>query len=456
MSSRPPPADSVFPEPAPTVLKRDSSKIKAVRDLTEVPIPRLTLAVKTGNDEASFEHTGDVCRIGSHHSNDVVVKDRTVSRFHCRLVWEDGVWRVTDSGSSNGTRLDGVKVRDAELGTQSKLGIGDSTVTISVLENREELVPNAPSFGSLLGTSVAMKKLYVLLEKVAASEANVLICGESGTGKELVASEIVQRGARAERPLVVVDCGALAPNLVESELFGHIRGSFTGADRDRVGAFEMANTGTVFLDEIAELPMELQPKLLRALESREVRRVGETKTRKVDVRVIAATHRDLEREVNRGAFREDLYFRLSVIQLSVPPLRERKSDLPILVRAFLDALRVPELEDVLFPDSVIKELAAYDWPGNVRELRNYVERCVVLREQTAPSRRRPPTDGEQKAVDVQIPFRIAKEKVIDDFERQYLSALMESTGGNVSKAARLAGMDRMHLHHLVQKHGLKT
>ena len=447
----------MWPEAAPTVLKKDSASMKAVRELQEVPIPRLTLVVKTGDSESKVEHSGDVCRIGSHSSNDVVVKDRTVSRFHCRLVWDEGVWRVTDSGSSNGTRLDGVKVRDAELGLQSKLSIGDSIITVNVLENQEGLLPNAPSFGSLLGTSVAMKKLYVLLEKVAASEANVLICGESGTGKELVASEIVARGPRAEKPVVVVDCGALAPNLVESELFGHIRGSFTGADRDRIGAFEMANGGTVFLDEIAELPMELQPKLLRALESREIRRVGETKVRKVDVRVIAATHRDLEREVNRTAFREDLYFRLSVIQLAVPPLRERKSDLGILVRAFLEALRVPDLEEALFPESVLKELTAYDWPGNVRELRNYVERCVVLREHNSPSRRRPQLDGEKASgIDVQVPFRIAKEKIIDDFERTYLAALMEASGGNVSKAARMAGMDRMHLHHLVQKHGLKT
>jgi transcriptional regulator with GAF, ATPase, and Fis domain len=281
----------------------------------------------------------------------------------------------------------------------------------------------------------------------------VLLCGESGTGKELVASELVGRGSRADKPLVVVDCGALAPTLVESELFGHVRGAFTGADRDRVGAFETANGGTVFLDEVAELPPALQPKLLRALESREVRRVGETKVRKIDVRVIAATHRDLDREVNRGTFREDLYFRLAVIQLTVPPLRERKGDIPILVRAFLEALRVPETEDTLFPARVLAELAAYDWPGNVRELRNHVERCVVLQDTTAPSRRRTPSSAE---IDVQVPFRIAKEKVIDGFERAYLAALMEAAGGNVSKAARQAGMDRMHLHHLIQKHGLKT
>ena len=456
MPTRSAPPEGEWSDAAPTVLKRDSAVLE-VRRLEEVAVPRLTLIVKNAEGEAKVEHTGEACRIGSHSSNDVVIKDRTVSRFHCRLVHDGNTWSVTDCGSSNGTRLDDVKVRDAEIGAQGKLTLGDSTVLVSVLENQEVLLPNAPSFGSLLGTSVAMKKLYVLLEKIAASESTVLICGESGTGKELVAGELVQRGSRADKPLVVVDCGALVPSLVESELFGHARGAFTGAERDRVGAFEAATGGTVFLDEVAELPMELQPKLLRVLESREVRRVGETKARKVDVRVIAATHRELEREVNRGAFREDLYFRLSVIQLSVPPLRDRKGDLPILVRSFLEALRTPDLEETLFSDQVLSELASYDWPGNVRELRNHVERCVVLREQTAPSRRRPPSAEEVRTgVDVHVPFRLAKENVIDTFERAYLAALMEAAGGNVSKAARQAGMDRMHLHHLIQKHGLKT
>jgi transcriptional regulator with GAF, ATPase, and Fis domain len=436
---------------SPTVLKRDSAVLK-VRGQEEVQLPRLTLVVHDSGGETKVEHTGDVCRIGSHGSNDVVVKDRTVSRFHCRLIHDATGWRVTDSGSSNGTTLDGVKVRDAEIGTKGTLTLGDSKIVVSVLESSASVLPSVQSFGALLGTSLAMQKLYALLEKIAASETNVLVCGESGTGKELVASEIVQRGSRADKPLVVVDCGALAPNLVESELFGHVRGSFTGADRDRMGAFELADGGTVFLDEIGELPMELQPKLLRALESREIRRVGDNKPRKVDVRVITATHRDLDREVNRGTFREDLYFRLSVIQLAVPPLRERKTDIPILVRAFLEALRAQELEDTLFPASVLGELAAYDWPGNVRELRNHVERSVVLRERTAPSRRKSPEDD---GADAHVPFRIAKEKVIDDFERAYLTALMEAAGGNVSKAARQAGMDRMHLHHLLQKHELK-
>jgi DNA-binding NtrC family response regulator len=301
-----------------------------------------------------------------------------------------------------------------------------------------------------------MRKLFALLEKVAPSDINVLIEGESGTGKELVANEIVQRSPRAEKPFVVVDCGAISPNLVESELFGHLRGSFTGADRDRVGAFEAADGGTVFLDEVGELPVELQPKLLRAIEAREIRRVGETRPRKVNVRVISATNRDLEREVNRARFREDLYFRLAVMTVRVPPLRERLDDLVILIRVFLQALAMPDQER-LFTPQVLSEMSRHDWPGNVRELRNYVERSVVLQKAGPTIRRSTPGAGFglPPPVDIGVPFKIAKDASIDTFERAYLTALLEAAGNNMSKAARMAGMDRMYLHRLVQKHGLR-
>ena len=311
-----------------------------------------------------------------------------------------------------------------------------------------------------------MRTLFAMLEKVAASDINVLINGESGTGKELVATEIVQRSPRADKPFVIVDCGAISPSLVESELFGHVRGAFTGADRDRMGAFESADTGTVFLDEIGELPLELQPKLLRALEAREIRRVGETRARKVNVRVISATHRDLEREVNKGRFREDLYFRLAVVTVTVPPLRERLEDLALLINVFLQALNVPE-QVKLFGDEVLEELARHDWPGNVRELRNYVERSVVLQTTSLTSRKStlaPPGSSNVTgggggsggaSVDVRVPFKVAKDQIIEDFERAYLAALLDASGGNMSKAARTAGVDRMYLHRLVQKHGLR-
>ena len=470
-----PPGSSPLPQEASPQLsdvRPPAQTIHTVRQLIEtVSIPRLTLQVEREGGigtQRAVVHDGDVCKIGSHASNDVVLRDPMVSRFHCRLVREDGIWTLRDSGSMNGTMLNGVRLRDGDVGTEGVLAIGDSIVRVRAgAPAKEDFVPMMPSFGALVGTSLPMRRMFGLLDKIAHSDINVLIEGESGTGKELVATEIMQRSARAEKPFVVVDCGAISPNLVESELFGHVRGAFTGADRDRVGAFEAADGGTVFLDEIGELPIGVQPKLLRALEQREIRRVGETATRKVNVRVISATNRDLEREVNKGTFREDLYFRIAVITVRVPALRDRPEDLPHLIRAFLTLLDAKDSEH-LFPPEVIEELARHEWPGNVRELRNYVERSIVL--QTARMSL-PPSMGaagvhlgagagagataRSGEVDVSVPFKVAKDALIDRFEQSYLRGILEAAGGNMTKAARMAGIDRMYLHRLVQKHGTR-
>ncbi len=463
-----------------------------LRPLIDIATPKVTLVVEkeAGNAVSrTVVHEGDVCRIGTHPSNDVTVDDPAVSRFHCRIVPDSMGWRVEDSGSTNGTFLEGLRILGAVLPQESVLALGESKIRIRIEKQAAKaLVPMMPSFGSLTGTGRAMRKLFALLEKVAASDINCFIHGESGTGKELVATEIVQRGQRADKPFVVVDCGAISPSLVESELFGHVRGAFTGADRDRVGAFEAADGGTVFLDEIGELPLEVQPKLLRALEQREIRRVGETKTRKVNVRVISATNRDLEREVNKGTFRGDLYFRIAVITVRVPPLRERLEDLPHLIRSFLQQAGAENSEHLFGPE-VIAELSKHEWPGNVRELRNYVERSVVLQTarmtmMPAPSPSavargelglaepvggtgplgqgsQPPRSSAKsleevaQEVDVSVPFKIAKEGLIEKFERAYLRGILERANGNMTLAARLAGIDRMYLHRLVQKHGSK-
>jgi DNA-binding NtrC family response regulator len=431
-----------------------------LRPLIDIAQPRLTLIIESEGGKAlgrRVAHEGEVCRIGIHPSNDITLEDPAVSRFHCRLVPDRDGWRVEDSGSLNGTHLQGLSIHSAVLPPDATLAIGNSLIRIQLEKTSEKtLVPMMPSFGALTGTGRAMRKLFALLEKVAGSEINCFIHGESGTGKELVATEIVQRGVRADKPFVVVDCGAISPNLVESELFGHVRGAFTGADRDRVGAFEAAEGGTVFLDEIGELPLEVQPKLLRALEAREVRRVGETKTRKVNVRVISATNRDLEREVNKGSFRGDLYFRIAVITVRVPPLRERAEDLPHLIRAFLRQLDASASES-LFGAEVLAELATHEWPGNVRELRNYVERSIVLQTArlsftTGPGALSASTDSGAN-VDVSVPYKVAKESLIDGFERAYVRAVIAACNGNMTKAARMAGIDRMYLHRLVQKHG---
>jgi DNA-binding NtrC family response regulator len=457
-----------------------------LRPLIDIATPLLTLVVEVeagASVARTIVHEGDICRIGTHPSNDVTLEDPSVSRFHCRIVPDPLGWRVEDTGSTNGTLLQGLRVHGAVLpeAEEAVLVLGNSTLRIRTsTPAARALVPMMPSFGSLTGTGRAMRKLFALLEKVAASDINCFIQGESGTGKELVATEIVQRGARADKPFVVVDCGAISPSLVESELFGHVRGAFTGADRDRVGAFEAADGGTVFLDEVGELPLEVQPKLLRALEQREIRRVGETRARKVNVRVVSATNRDLEREVNKGTFRGDLYFRIAVITVRVPPLRERLEDLPQLIRTFL-AHAGAEGSEHLFGHEVIDELARHEWPGNVRELRNYVERSVVL--QTARMSLTPPApapassssdlgmpvggtgplgrpssrslEDSAREVDVGVPFKLAKEALIERFERAYLRGILERANGNMTLAARLAGIDRMYLHRLVQKHGSK-
>ncbi|HET9955011.1 MAG TPA: sigma-54-dependent Fis family transcriptional regulator, partial [Polyangiaceae bacterium] len=271
-------------------------------------LPRLSLVVEREAGKPSerrLELDGDRIRVGSHPSNEVVLEDRLVSRFHCTLTLSRGAWAITDSGSLNGTFVSGVRIRDALLPTREcEIRVGASVLRIAPLDTANLVrVPIVSRFGELYGTSLAMRRVFDVLERVSQTDATVLVEGESGTGKELVAHEIVRRGTRAQAPFLTIDCSSISPGLIESELFGHARGAFTGADRVRIGAFEAAHGGTVFLDEIGEMPLEMQPKLLRALEAREIRRAGENDVKKVDVRVIAATNRNLEREVNRGRFR---------------------------------------------------------------------------------------------------------------------------------------------------------
>ena len=446
------PRSEDFGEPAPT-------RVKHATPLAVELVQLHVVVERIANSEARSTHTfsGDSCRIGSHESNDLVLEDPTISRFHCRITREGHGWRIEDRGSKNGTRLDGVKVLLAELEKEAVLHLGDSVIRVTPLTRGQINRVGAPtSFGALLGKSVAMQRLFALVERVAPTEIDVLVHGESGTGKELVATEIVQRSARADGPVIVVDCGSISPSLVESELFGHVRGAFTGADRDREGAFEAADGGTLFLDEIGELPLELQPKLLRALEAREVRRVGTSKMRRIDVRVIAATHRDLEREVNRGRFREDLYYRLAKVAVQVPALRERTTDIPLLVEAFVSSMSRNDHMARLFSPDVLREMQEHDWPGNVRELKNYVERSVVLDDAPSPIRKSGTMRAFSEADVADVPFRLAKESAISAFERSYLGPLLERCSGNVSQAARAAKMDRMYLHQLAQKHGFRV
>ena len=264
--------------------------------------------------------------IGGMDDNDLVVDDDTVSRYHCRIFQEDDAYILEDKGSTNGTFINRVRVREAYLKPGCTITLGKSDVRFQNLDERVQIQPNSRDrYGRIVGTSTRMREIFTILEKIAPAGVTVIIEGETGTGKEVVARTIHEQSNRKDKPFVVFDCGAVPDNLIESELFGHEKGSFTGASMGRQGLFETAQGGTIFLDELGELNLDLQPKLLRALEQREVRRVGANKPIKVDVRVVAATNRNLEEEVKAGRFREDLFYRLSVVRLILPPLRERRA-----------------------------------------------------------------------------------------------------------------------------------
>ncbi len=442
---------------SPTVALRAGLKTLA--------LPKVRLKVLKGPDKGATASLDDVEEIllGSGEGAHLRLTDPTVSRNHCAVRMTPKGALLCDLGSTNGTRIEGVLVREAFVPSGATLELGHTRVRFETLDESVE-IPLAESerFGRLWGRSVAMRRLFARAAQMAASDVTVLIQGETGTGKDALCEAIHQVSPRAAGPLVVVDCGAVPPNLFESELFGHEKGSFTGADRAHAGAFEEADGGTLFLDEIGELPLSLQPKLLRALESREVRRIGAAHPRKVDVRVIAATNRDLREEVNRAAFRQDLYFRLDVMRLRVPPLRERPEDIPVLVEHFRRlALKRGEAAPAAAGSDISEEalrcFVAHPWPGNVRELRNAVERMVVLRElpstPTAAASAGPGTG--EIAIDLAVPFKDAKNALTESFERRYLTAMLEATGGNISEAARRASIDRVYLLKLLGRYGLR-
>ena len=413
---------------------------------------KMSLHVLSGPDANKRFDFEERVRVGSRAVADLVLRDPKVSGLHCEIRAGSDL-RVRDLGSKNGTFVGGLRIFEAAVPTGEILTVGDSR--FRVLDTSETVdVPlseDVEAFG-LVGASSAMRALTARLARLASSDSTVLIQGETGTGKELVGHALHLQGARAGAPFVIVDCGSLQPNLIESELFGHERGAFTGAERRVLGAFERAHRGTVFLDEIGELPLDLQPKLLRALEARQVRRVGGTETVPFDVRVVAATHRDLALEVTRGRFREDLYYRLAVVQLHVPPLRERLEDVPLLAVSLLRQMGANPTSCLTVES--LDRLTSHDWPGNVRELRNTLERAVALMEPVVISERaRAPETAPH--VDLSVPLRVGKQSLIDAYERAYVTALLDECRGSVSETARRAGMDRMSIHRLIQRHRLR-
>jgi transcriptional regulator with GAF, ATPase, and Fis domain len=407
--------------------------------------------------------SGDVFRIGKADDNDLCLKDDTVSRNHCQLLRDSRGFLVRDLGSTNGTFLDGTKIREAYLGSGTVVSVGKVELRFIPFEERVQVLPSdRDTLGELRGRSLPMRQIFSLLERVAPTEATVLLQGETGVGKDLVARTLHQLSRRSSRPFGVVDCGAVASNLIESELFGHEKGSFTGASETRVGAFEAAQGGSVFLDELGELPLDLQPKLLRVLESREVRRVGSNRPIKLDIRVIAATHRNLPELIDEGRFREDLYFRISVVPIVLPPLRERREDIPLLIDDFLLRMEQAVGERPELPERTRQLLCAHSWPGNVRELRNVLERAAYLGPSAAEGLLSSPRDGDGADDDLGLNVQFDpsrshhenREAWNEELERRYLRWLVDRNGSNVSRAAREAGMDRRYLHRLLKRYGV--
>ncbi len=428
------------------------------------------------NEGAVGTAVGRELSVGTAPGNHLVLTDPLVSRHHLVVRWGNRGYWARDVGSTNGTKIGDHLIQAAALHDGSQLVIGNTRLVFELLEQEiSEPLSKEQRWGAVLGESPAMRRLFALLPRIASSDATLLIEGETGTGKSVLARAIHDASPRADHPFVVVDCSSIPPTLIESVLFGHEKGSFTGAHASRPGAFESATGGTVFLDEIGELPLDLQPKLLRVLESRQVQRIGRVDTIPLDVRVIAATNRDLREMVNRGACRADLYYRLKVVTIEMPPLRERRGDIPGLIAHFWAQLSNGGEP----PAEVLSAFSKLDWMGNVRELRNAVERAVVLGEAAqlepsielapmppgggrSPSARLPappPAAAHEGAAhegampfDPTIPFREAKNQAIARWERWYIRQLLAHTNGNLSQAARIVQSDRSYLRKLVRRY----
>ncbi len=432
---------------------------------THVAVPRLVIAIANAAGDKRVEIGQLAVRVGTDPRNDIVVHDEAVSAKHLEIVAESDGLLLRDLGSRNGTRVDGYRVREIYLKREATIEIGETTLKLSALDEDGTLeVSPRTNFGDLLGHSPAMRAAFAVLEQAAKTDATILLLGESGTGKELAARALHERSKRKDGPFVVFDAGAAAASLVESQLFGHARGAFTGANEAREGVLEAASGGTLVLDEIGELPLDLQPRLLRALESRTITRIGENKPRAIDVRFVASTHRNLEEEVAAGRFRSDLFFRLAVIAVRLPPLRDRPEEIPRLVKHF--ASRIGGEDAPPIPEGVIAALARHTWPGNVRELRNVVERLVSLPDVDAslllpsagPVGKAGKAGKASPAIETStsMPFHEAKQQFTDRFERAYLAELLEQHGHNLSEAARVAGLSRQSCYRLIEKHGLRA
>jgi DNA-binding NtrC family response regulator len=420
---------------------------------------RCQLLVIDGADRGRACRLGDRdVVIGTEATCDLVLSDDRVSAKQLAIHADGSRFVVRDLGSTNGTWYEGSRITEITIPAGSTLLVGKSALRIEAEAQPLDLPPSQQrTFGELVGESLAMREVFAVLERVAASDATLLVEGETGTGKELVARAVHDASDRRRGPFVAVDCGALPEGLLESELFGHVRGAFTGAAQARTGMIVRASGGTLFLDELGRITPTAQARLLRVIEERIVRPLGGDSERTVDVRVVAASRDDLDAEVAAGRFRPDLLYRLAVVRVALPPLRTRREDLPLLVRELLRRRGFAE-SPIAGPN--LDRLTAHGWPGNVRELRNVIDRAIAL----APGAR---TFGELAiridaaplgdvglAIRSELPYAEAKAAVLHDLERRYLADILARTDGNLSAASRESGIDRKHLRALARKHGL--
>ncbi len=388
--------------------------------------------------------------IGSDPDAELSMTDDSISRRHAELRADASGYLLRDLGSTNGIRIGALIVREAVLGPVATFSLGESELRFTLLSQEiERPLSSSDHFGSVRGASPVMREMFALLERAAKTDSTLLLEGESGTGKEAITESVHQASSRANGPLMVVDCSAIPPELIESELFGHEKGAFTGAATARNGAFVEASGGTLFLDEIGELSLAMQPRFLRALEQRKIKRVGGSTYQPIDVRVIAATHRDLQHAVKHGTFRQDLYYRLAVIKVKVPPLRHHLEDVPMLARQFVQQFKPSARPDAVLTAGTLAAFSAYSWPGNVRELRNATERLLALGDL-------PPGLGSSRGSD-DAPageYHQSRRAALDRFEREYCVKLLADCDGVVSRAAERSGISRQMFHRLMQKHGL--
>jgi DNA-binding NtrC family response regulator len=397
----------------------------------------------------------DALVVGRDDGAGVRLDDPEVSAVHCELrAVNEGVL-VRDLGSTNGTFVGALRVREVIVTSKTEVTVGETRLVVEPSAKQKVDLGYTDRFGALVGASPKMRRMFGVLERVAKTPLSILILGETGTGKEVVARSVHDASDRKAGPFVVVDCGSIPQSLAESLLFGHEKGAFTGASERKKGALAEADSGTLFLDELGELPIDLQPKLLRALAERQVKRVGGSSFEPIDVRVLAATRRDLATEMNAGRFRSDLFFRIAQVRVELPPLRERLDDLPTLIEDICKRTGRPEAAGIVL-DWIDRRLGSYDWPGNVRELVNVAQVAATLAD-TPEAIDDVLTLARNDATDVQRPqtaFAEAKRGAIAAFERDYFTHLARGAKGNVSEMARQSGMERHHVRAYLRKYGI--